>query len=82
MNLKDLGRRMAEAVLEEREGRKMNYPTVAKTQDEDGKDRFFVEDDKGNWIAGPFDTREEADAQSHEHGPLHMDQRWPGDRRG
>lgn len=34
--------------------------TVEKTQDEFGNDRFFIANDKGDWLAGPFDTEEQA----------------------
>jgi hypothetical protein len=33
---------------------------VANTQDEFGKERFFVEDANGDWISDPLDSREEA----------------------
>ena len=34
--------------------------TVEKTQDEFGQDRYFVANEKADWIDGPFDTAEEA----------------------
>jgi hypothetical protein len=43
---------------------KVAYPLrVAKTQDEDGKDRFFVEDANADWISDALDTWEQADAE-------------------
>jgi hypothetical protein len=32
----------------------------AKTQDEEGRDRFFIEDERGDWPYGPYDSQEEA----------------------
>lgn len=36
---------------------KQDY-TIDKTQDEDGKDRFFIADENGDWIGEPFDTED------------------------
>lgn len=48
--------------------------TVDKTQDEDGKDRFFITNAQGDWIGQPYDTEELALNAIAEHGPLHWTQ--------
>jgi hypothetical protein len=32
--------------------------TVAHTQDEDGADRYFIEDENCDWVGSPFDSQE------------------------
>lgn len=42
----------------------MDRYTIAHTKDEFGQDRWFVEDEHCDWVAGPYDTIELAADQA------------------